>query len=72
MDKKHIVSKISENATDVGSDCSKPKNYSSATDDNSNNNCDGSSSSSIEYTDLKPSNQQNNYIGHYKGLSGYK
>ncbi|KAL5244826.1 hypothetical protein ACI65C_012236 [Semiaphis heraclei] len=61
MDKKYIVSKISENATGVGSYSSKPKNYSTATDDHYNNIC--SDSSNIEYSNLKPSDQQNYYIG---------
>ncbi|XP_015379445.1 PREDICTED: ATP-dependent RNA helicase DED1-like [Diuraphis noxia] len=39
MDKKNIVSKISESPIDVGSDCSKPKNCSTATDDYYNKNC---------------------------------
>lgn len=69
MDKKYIVSKISENATGVGSYSSKPKNYSTATDDHYNNIC--SDSSNIEYSNLKPSDQQNYYIGKYEGLSGY-
>jgi len=57
MDKKYIVSKISENATDLESDSYYNNNWS-----------DSSDSFDIEYSNLKPSDQQNNYIGNYKGL----
>jgi len=68
MDKKHnSVSEISENATAVGSDFSDPKNYYTATDDKYNNN--SGDSSNIEYSNIKPPDQQ---IKKKKKLSGYK